>query len=244
MRGLILFCLLGSSVLAAGSDRVAELAKVHLQAIGGREKVAALAAYRASGHVFAREKKLRFTLFAARPDRIRVETEMGARTLVQASDGEDAPWEFDTGTWPPKYRPMVEANAKTFVADAEFDDPLVAGAARGFTFDYAGETEAEGRKFIRIMVTRKLTQTFSILLDPATYLITYRVEQRPAFSGRTLQIVTRYDDYRPVAGVLIPHHVALAIDGRVTQQTRIESIEPNPTITKQTFSRPKPAGAK
>lgn len=221
------------------ADRIAEIVRIHTEAIGGKKRVEALAALRASGQVDRGEKRVRFSMTAARPDKIRLETESGGRTLVQASDGEAPPWEFDTGTWPPRYRPMNEANAKTFVADAEFDDPLIAGPERGFTLDFAGEMEVDGKKLLRVLVTRKLTETYSLLLDPETYLIVLRVEQRAGLSGRKMAIVTRYSDYRPVAGVLLPHDVTLLVEGRVNQRTKIDRIDPNPALTAETFSRPK-----
>jgi hypothetical protein len=151
----------------------------------------------------------------------------------------EPPWEFDTGTWPPRYREMSEPAARAFTADAEFDDPLVAGPARGFTLEYAGEVEVEGRTLLRVLVTRKLADTFALLLDEETYFILFRVEQRTTAGGLKRQIVTRYDDFRPVEGVLLPHRVTLLTDGRMEQQMIMEKIETNPDVTPETFTRPK-----
>lgn len=244
-RGFWLRCVLLGAGLACGSvgaaDPVAELARIHVEAIGGRQRVEALTALRATGHVGSGGKRVRFTLTAARPNRVRIETELGGRTLVQATDGTEPPWEFDTGSWPPRYQPMKENVAKTFVADAEFDDPLVAGATRGYTFDNGGEVQGDGKILRRILVTRNLTETFSVLIDPDTYLIVARVEQRTSAGGRQLQIVTHYKDFRPVEGVLLPHEITVALEGRVTQQTKIDQIIANPKLTPDTFTRPKRA---
>lgn len=229
------------TVVPAGAVSAEDLVSIHVEAMGGRKRLEALSAIRATGQVLAGGKTLRFTMVAARPNRIRLETQNGPRTLVQGFDGKDAPWEFDTGNWPPRYREMAEAHVKTFTADAEFDDPLVGGAERGFIFDYAGEVEADGRKLLRLLVTRRQVETYSLFLDAETYLVVLRVEQRQTPGGRTLQVATRFDDFRPVDGVLLPHLVTMLVDGKPTQQTRIERIEPNPEITAETFSRPKPA---
>lgn len=222
----------------ARADRADDLARIHIEALGGRVRIEALAALRARGFVVTGEKRVAFTLIAARPDRVRLETGGSGRTLVQVSDGRNPPWEFDTGTWPPRYRRMDAATAKIFTADAEFDDPLVAGAARGFTFDYGGEVDDEGEKRLRVLVTRKLVQTYALLVDPDSYLIAARVEQRTSVGGRTIEIVTRYEDYRPVNGVLLPHRVTVTADGRAVQETRIEQIEANPELPQDTFAEP------
>jgi hypothetical protein len=229
--------LVASTALRA--DRAAELARIHVEAIGGAKRIAALKSIRATGHVATGKGQVRFTLLAARPANLRLETELGGRTLVQGTDGEEPPWEFDTGKWPPQYRPMNEASARTFLADSELDDPLVAAAERGYTLDYAGEMTVDGRKLLRVLVTRKFAETFSVLLDDETFFIVMRVEHRESAGGRRVQLVTHYDDFRPVEGVLLPHSITLAVDGKATQQTKITRIEPNPEISVGTFSRPK-----
>lgn len=225
--------------VVAGADRAEDLARIHLEALGGSERVAALRAVRATGHVLAGGKRLDFYMIAARPAKLRLEIDGGGRTQVQAYDGTEPPWEFDTGTWPPRYKAMAESAARTFVSDAEFDDPLIVGATRGYTLEYGGEARADGETFLRVLVTRNLKETFALLLDPKTYLIAMRVENRMTVAGRPIQIVTKFDDYRPVDGVLLAHRVTVLVDGKATQQSVIDSIQPNPSFTKDTFSRPK-----
>jgi hypothetical protein len=235
MAGLALL----AAPFLARADMATDIARIHLEAIGGPERMAALKSLRVSGLVQVGEKRMKFRMIAARPDRVRLETESDGRTLVHASDGVEPPWEFDTGTWPPKFRDMSESAARGFVADAEFDDPLVAGPARGFVLDYAGEIEVGGKKLLRILVTRNLRDSFSVLLDPATYFIVMRVDERTTAGGRKRQIVTRYDDFRPVDGVLLPHRVTLVTDGRVEQQMLMERIDSNPEVKPELFTRPK-----
>jgi hypothetical protein len=225
----------------ARANRADDLARIHLEALGGRERITALAAVRATGHVLQGGKRVNFYMIAARPAKLRLEIEGGSRTMVQAYDGVDDPWEFDTGKWPPRYIAMAQSSARTFIADAEFDDPLVSADTRGYTFDYGGEVKGDDRPMLRVLVTRHLKEQFALLLDAETYLIAMRVEQRSSVGGRPVQIVTRFDDYRPVDGVLLAHKVTVAVDGRVTQQSIIESIEPNPKTTPETFTRPKVA---
>ena len=199
----------------------------------------ALQAVRATGHVMAAGKRVEFYMIAARPAKLRLEIDGGGRTQVQGYDGEDAPWEFDTGSWPPRYRAMAESAAKTFTADAEYDDPLVAGEARGYTLEDGGTVEVGDTKYLRVLVTRHLKETFALLLDRDTYLIMMRVESRMTVAGRPIQIVTRFEDYRPVDGVLLAHKVTVLVDGKATQQSIIESMQPNPPYSRDTFSRPK-----
>jgi hypothetical protein len=228
----------------SAAETAADLIRIHIEALGGKDRVAALAAVRATGQTYAGGKRMRFTEIAARPDRVRLETAQGGRTLVQVTDGVHPPWEIDTAKWPPRYRDIEPSVAKTFAADAEYDDPLVAGPARGFTIETGGDMMVDGKRLIRLVVTRKLAETFMLLLDPDTYFIEKRVETRPNPLGGVSHVLTEFSDYRPVDGVLLPHRVRLIIDGKLIQETKFESIEPNPEITEETFSRPLTAVAK
>jgi hypothetical protein len=237
----LLLSLVFALVAVAGfaADRAEELARIHIEAIGGKQRITALSSLRATGQVAAAGNRVRFTMMAARPAKLRLETETDARTLVQGTDGVEPAWEFDTGSWPPQYRTMPDNVARTFVADAEFDDPLVSAESRGYKLEYAGEVEAKGRKLHRILVTRKLAETYSVLLDDETFCIVMRVEFRTSLAGRRLQVVTHFEDFRPVAGVLFPHLITVAVDGQASQQTKITRIEANPALPADTFSRPK-----
>ncbi len=227
-----------ASAVGVRADRMDDLAKIHLEAMGGKERVDALGSLRATGQVFAAGKVVRFTMTAARPAKLRLETESNGRILVQATDGAEPAWEMDTATTPAKSRAMDDSVARKFVADAEFDDPLVGGAERGYAFDFAGEMLIEGRKFLRVLVTHRMTDSFSLLIDDDTYFIAMRLEQRMTAGGRKTQVVTHYEDFRPVNGVLTPHKITVSVDGNVAQQTKVLRIEPNPTLSDGSFRRP------
>ena len=201
-RFIRLSCFGLCTVLAVASlraDQATDIALIHLSAIGGRERISALTGLRMSGYVTMTGKRVRFSMIAARPNRVRLETGDNGRSLVNASDGVEPAWEFDTGTWPPRYRPMSDAAAKAFTADAEFDDPLVAGPARGFQLEYAGEAEVDGRKLLRVLVTRNLADTFSLLLDAAIGHERDAMRQQHALD-RAEVVVARHDLPLPPAG--------------------------------------------
>lgn len=238
-RFLVLALVAAMLAPSAFADRVSEMMRLHTEAIGGKARIAGLKSMRATGHVITGDKRVKFTMIAARPDMVRLETEAGSRTLVQGTDGRDAPWEFDTGEWPPRYRDMAQKAAAVFKADAEFDDPLVAGAARGYTIEYGGEVDIDGRKCPRLLVSRKLSEVFSLILDPRTLLIIQRVEERKDKLGMPARVVAKYEEHRPVGGVLIPHSITVMIGDRVIQQTKINVLEANPKTEADTFSRPR-----
>lgn len=220
------------------ADQTDEWALLHRAAMGGAQRIEALAAFRATGTVIVGGKRARFTLFAARPARVRLETVADGRTLIQGTDGVEPPWEAEPGATPPRSAAMPRAEARAFLAEAEFDDPLVAGSARGFVVEPAGHLEEGGVRRPRLLVTRPQADPFHLVLDPVTFLIVRRIERRPTALGRSTDVTTRYADFRPVDGVLLPHVVEVVAEGRVAQRTEIERIEPNPALDPAMFRRP------
>lgn len=244
VRGLLLAMSLVAGVGVIRAQRVEEIAAIHLEAIGGARRVEALNSLRATGVVRMAGQEVRFTLLAARPNLVRLESESEGRARLQAFDGVAPAWEMDLEQRASQARPMPAAEARVFVAESEFDDPLVGGARREFEFDLAGETDLDGRKHLRILVTRHLTEVFTLLVDARTYLISARSEERVSANGRRVRVITEFSDFRPVAGVLLAHQFSVSIDGRRLQETRIQRFEHNVDLPRGIFSAPLVSGAR
>lgn len=227
--------------LAAGgraAESLEEVRRVHVEVVGGRERIEALAAIRATGVIFLEEARVNFTLTVARPNRLRLEGESNGRKYMQAFDGIDIPWQMHSNGWPVRSRSISEPSATQIMVDAEYDGPLISGAARGFSLQLAGETERDGRRLLAVRVDWRRRENYTLLLDPETCLIAYRIDLRPLAEGQTEETVTRYDDYRPINGVLIPHDVITTVNGRFSDRMRVDHIEPNPPLPPDLFVRP------
>ena len=46
-----------------------------------------------------------------------------------------------------------------------------------------------------------------------------------------------FDDYRPVDGVLIPHHISRSVDGQTIEEWTFKTVKVNPTFKVETFSK-------
>ena len=237
MRAFFAALALAGTGSAAPVDRAEEIARIHVVAIGGQMQVDALAALRIKGRAMTPVQQVAFTILAARPNRLRMEAEFGERTIVQGSDGVNPPWEREV-TAGARSSLMEPAAAERFLADADFDDPLVRWAERGYRLEFAGRVDVDGRKLLRVLVARNAADNVFVLLDPETYFIVLRVQELRK-SGRAIEIATHYDDFRPVQGVLLPHAITLFVDGRFSQQAKFESIEPNPKLPADAFAAPK-----
>lgn len=216
------------------AERAADIARIHVAAIGGQQRIDGLTALRMTGVVDAGDAVVRVTLLAARPSRVRVESWLGTRRVLQGADGTAPPWQWEpaVGT-----TTLPAAAVERLLADAEFDDPLVRWEERGYRLQFAGEADFEGRKLLRVLVARKVSENIFILLDPQTYFIAWRV-QTLTRGAAPVEWLTRYDDYRPVAGVLLAHRVTVFENGRRSQEARFTAVEPNPPLEARAFEPP------
>lgn len=229
VRCLVSLLALGCGIAVAPSraDRVTEIAEIHRAALGGAERIAALHAYRSTGELRIGPTTALLTVTAARPNKLRVETRFPDRVVVAVFNGSTAMQR--TNDAPAQ---VLGADATYGLAEAaDFDDPLVAPAEDGCVVEFAGEATVDGDAVFRLLVTRRLTKTYFLAVDQRTYFIGQRVDTRDGAA----QMVTRYAEYRPVGGVLMPHRISVETPGQPARVAVFEHIEPNPVLDPDVF---------
>ena len=233
---ILLFSLLVvSGGASARADFADDLARIHLESIGGREQVLALKSLRASGVTKIAGEELRFVMWAARPNLIRTETTSKGRVLTQGYDGKNPPWLLDSRNG--RVQEMGAVAARAFSADADFDDPLVLRHGRSISLDYAGETEIDGKPVFKLLVTENLTETSYVYLDHSTYFLIRHDVVKPGREGPEV-IETDYADFSPVKGVMLPHRIIEKAAGVLRYETVLEQIDANPALMSGLFSKP------
>ncbi len=230
---------MGAVLAAAGlrADTADDVARIHTEAIGGKVRMSRMTSLQAAGRVLIDGREMSFKLIAERPNRLRMETQVQGKRVIQATDGVAPPWQLNPDASPPVATDLTGDEAQEFAADSEFDDPLVDYAARGYALDYAGEHMVGGRRVIKLLVTRRLVRSYFLLLDAETYFIVSKQATRTR-GGREVPIETRYDDFRPVAGVILPHRYAVYADGRLLHETILEMVKPNAPVPPGSFTPP------
>ncbi len=226
--------LVGVLLTPLRADMTGDVVRVHVEAIGGREAVKALTAIKATGVTRNGSGELRFILWAERPNRIRTEVTMGGRTLAQGWDGIGEPWTADSQSR--KIGLLRGVAAVEFKADAQFDDPLLAGPDQKVSLEFEGEVEVDGRQLIKLIAMQNHTSMSFVYVDPVSFLVVKRDSVRRR-EGETVVVVrTDYSDFKPVAGVMLPHRMVVSVDGKRINETVIETIEPNPKMPANIFT--------
>lgn len=241
MRSLhcwLVFGLLSGGCLSLGWAKddaaafAADLARNHIEMIGGPAKVEALAALRAEGFVTISGAKLDFVLWAQRPHRVRVQTGVDSMQITQGYDGVNAPW-IQVGDAHVIEQKPEEAVA--FVRDAEFDDPFYRAKERGLLMHYEGVVQVAGQEWLSVRVIAP-TGVSKWYLDKKYMLV--RRDVKRIIRGNEVVEETHYADFRPVDGVLLPHLIETRVGNNILHTTTLTRIEPNPFLLPEFFRRP------
>jgi hypothetical protein len=133
-------------------------------------------------------------------------------------------------------------------------------------FKFAGEAEASDGRADAIDVTGPNNFAARLFLDQKTHrplMLTYRgrppriqmrtmsgppasreeLEKRAreaeeqAAGAPEVEYQLRYDDYRPVDGLVLPHSISRAIDGAANEELALSKIKLNPTIKPEKFEK-------
>jgi outer membrane lipoprotein-sorting protein len=224
----LLFC---SAAPGARADLAMDVARIAVEMAGGEAAHGELRALRATGVTRVGEAEVPFILYTERPDRVRIETVGEKGSLVRAYDGVLAPWKKTDALAGPQRLGAVEQ--RQFIREAEFDGPLYQAVKRGVSLDYAGRAMVDGVLTHRLLVTMRGGELATLYVDAATYLLVRR-----EVKAGNVTIELRYEDYRPVAGVLLPWRVRAVAGGRVLHETVIEDYVANPELPEGFFSPP------
>jgi hypothetical protein len=222
------------AALAAPGQTEADILRIHHEALGGTAAIASLRALRAEGVTKLESGEVEFTLWAARPAKVRLESRLGRNSMVQAYDGVTAAWGMPAGGAPAL---MSKGEAREFIAGAEFDGPLIDPSAKGYAVTYAGEAEVEGRRCLHLMLAARDLELIELMVDAETYMVLKRVSARPEIPDAG-NLETFFSDYRPVGGVMMPLRVMTFEGERLITDTRIERIMPLAALPDSLFEMP------
>jgi outer membrane lipoprotein-sorting protein len=232
-RFLCLFAMV--ALVATGHAQLGhEIARRHAERAGN--SLAALSAVRAEGRTFINGEVVPFLLVAQRPNRLRVESFTPLRRALQVYDGVNAPWASHSESHGGQPRPMGDLDATEFVANADFDGPLVDFAAKGYSVDYAGGEPIDGRPAYKLLLKNRRDDLFFLWVDNGTAEVVKRLVYRVS-NGHRVAMETTFKDFRPVGGVLQPHQIETFANGKSIHVMVIDRMEANPVIPADTFAR-------
>lgn len=241
MSGFKAVCFLFVLVVwMAGFARGTDLQNVldqHLEAIGGAEAVARMNSLKASGTVLIGRERAPFELWAAFPNKLRIESMIEDRVFVQSYDGNNEPWEWFPETFYDLPEEMSFESAREFVSDADFNGPLVNHRGKGHRLVLEGLETVDGNEVFRVSIHERSGLASSMLVDAESFLVVCRSGVREG-GGASIDLDTYYLDYREVAGVQLPHRFEVYRGTTLVRTILIQSIEANRRLPSAVFALP------
>ena len=139
---------------------------------------------------------------------------------------------------PPRLMGPEEAAEARAQADVDMS-PLVDSAAKGFTVELAGRDRLPGAEAWKLVVRGREGPPRTLYVDVRSHLVIQTIDSR-AVDGEPTDIVTEVSDYRPVGGLMFPHHIEVGPKGKPEREQRllVQRVEVNPTFEAGRFAMP------
>jgi len=221
----------------ARADQVGhEIARQHAMRGGG--KFREVRSLYVEGRALLGREVVEMRTWAERPNRLRVESGGAKRMATQIYDGQHEPLmthsDFEGG----KPLRMSAAERADFMANADFDGPLVDFAAKGYAVDFAGEEKVEGKPAKKLLLMNASGDVSFLWVDNATLEIVKRAVFRVSGEQRVL-VETYFGDFRPIGGVLMPHRIETKVGDRTIYLMLLSHMEANSAkVTSARFAVP------
>lgn len=203
----------------------------HIEAHGGMENWNAIQSMKITGQFTAFSETKPFTELKARGGKYYSNHYKGQHRVIEGCDGEVC-WVNDPWFEYPFAHLANDAESGVIRQKAIFCTPFFDYQKNGYTVEYLGIEEAEGRDCHKLVLTGEsgLTQTW--FLDADTYLEVMALSQWADFATPAPQ-ETFYGDFKEVNGVVIPFYTerVFSIRHRVTEIEDVEfNINPEPAL--------------
>jgi len=235
----------GSAARSASPTAVAptvdELVRRHVEALGGRARIAAATTVTSVGILNDHGTLHPMYVDRKRPNRLRVRMFHGGDLMfTEVYDGTSS-WEGAPGK--ELCPPSAEATRATAHAALQFDDALLTADANGATIRIIGRELLGGRSLYHLQSTAVDGTQSDLLLDAETFLLDRIRNRRSLHPGQpTRTIETVFDDYRAArgSGIVVPF-LELERDadsGEILTVSRADWIEFGAPLSDSAFAKP------
>lgn len=236
LNSFVILALLAAAGAAAAELNADQVIEKHIAASGGYGKLKAVQSLKGTGLYSAGDAPIPFVTFRQRPNFYRWDRDIQGKKLVLSYDGQTAWWinPFGGPDGPAK---MPETDARNLIGEAVFEDGLIDYKKKGHRVELLGLDDVDGRQAYRLKLTRKDGEVERFFIDADNFL---KIKHSFVFTAndREFELLTFYQDYKAVGGVLLPHRIEREFAGQ-HRVIEFKSIEVNPKLDATVFRMPK-----
>ena len=222
-----------------GTTKAQDLSEIldNYYEVNGQDKLSEIKTIIITGKIFQMGSEFSFKRIGMRPDKFRLEADIMGQKMVQAYDGTEgwmiAPW---MGTTDPQDIPTDQL--KPMKKEADFDGVLFKYEEKGITLEYEGIEDVEGSDAHKIKATYKDGDEVSIFIDAESFVMLKMEQVMPSMMGGEALTETFMSNYKMVEGMAIAYSIETKVQGQVTAQIKIETVEYDTEIDESIFVRP------
>ncbi len=175
-----------------------------------------------------------FTLYQARPNKLRVQAEFQGSQVIQTYNGETG-WMYAPAMGITAPQQMSNDELQTILKQAEFESPLWNYKEKGSTLEMEGTTEDGAADLLQL--TSKDGNVMHLGVDRKSHLIT-SIKTTRVLGGSEAEIEINMKDYKSVKGIPAPHYIVTKMGGEILTTVNIESIKYNQELDPALFEKP------
>lgn len=179
-----------------------------------------------------------FRLIRKQGDLYRLDFVVLDSPAVRARDAE-GPWGLDPLLWPEATRVTEDPYKSQLERDAMFPPPLLDAEDRGIEVELIGEGEVDGQPTVDLRLVFPGEREEIWHLDPASWLeVAVDAQIVDLTQGPTpLRRRTFFDDFREMAGLVLPFQVDHEFGARLEAMT-VEEVRLDPELDAEAFAPP------
>lgn len=224
-KRFFLFAFILAGALSVNAQTADEILAKYFENTGGLEKWISLKSSKMAGMMAMQGMEFPGTVYAALPNKQRVEVNVMGKAIVQAYDGETAWWinPFMGGEDPQK---MPDEMAEEMTRQ-EFQSDFINYKEKGHAVELEGTEEVEGAEAFKIKLTKKNGDVEYHYFDSEYYvpiMMKTTVKSGPA-QGQMAE--TYMSDYQEVDGMMFPFFIESKVNGQSFQKITIDTISVN-----------------
>jgi len=175
-----------------------------------------------------------FTMYQARPNKLRIEAEVQGSNLIQTYNGEKG-WMYAPAMGISQPKELSEQELETILNQAEFENPLWNYEEKGNTIEVIGSSEDDSEDHLKL--TNEKGNVLNFFISKDTHLIT-TIKSTQLMGGSDQEIEINMKDYKNVKGIPVSHYLSTKLGGQLVYTITIEKVEYNQDLDSALFDKP------
>ena len=175
-----------------------------------------------------------FTMYQARPNKLRIEAEVQGSKLIQTYNGEKG-WMYAPAMGISQAKELSEQELETILNQAEFENPLWTYAEKGNTIELLGASEDGSADHLKL--TNEKGDILNFNISKESHLIS-SIKSKQLMGGSEQEIEIIMKDYKNVKGIPVSHFISTKLGGQVVYTITFEKVEYNQDIDPELFEKP------